>query len=263
MDFHIDTAGYDYDGEKAGFLAEMDDEDDVLVYDEAGFLEMIIPGLVANEMRKQGKFPRMKGGRKTTRRAKGSGRKRGGKFARLTRSISSLSRRVAALEGNLRNRTLDFGTTLPGSPGEAAGFRPLLGGSLALAAPGGVGGANFGPLQINPTNISQVSSLVAELWEDAPAAAAAGAEIPNPTPFIVENLTLAGSNVIRSAQPAVPSSLFTVSGSHYGYPIGTGRKVDLPASAPVTMLGTWNPRTPGGTSAAELSAALLSPRVAA
>ena len=263
MEFPLNTeAGYDYDGAEAGLLAEMDAEDDVGIYDEAGILEFIIPGVIANEMKKRGQFPKARPGRRA-RPMPGSGRKKSSRWRTIFSRLSSLDRRLKALEGNLRSKTLDFGTTLPASPGERAGFRTLLGGTLSLNAPGGVGPANFGPLQIIPTNISQVSSLVAELWEDAAPAAAAGAEILAPTPFVLQNLTLAGSNVIRSANPTVPSNLFQVTGTHYGYPIGTGRQVDLPASAPVSMLGEWNPRTPGGGSNAELTAALLSPRVAA
>jgi len=263
MEFQLDTAGYDYDDAEAGALfSEMDDEDDVLIYDEAGVLSMIIPGLIANEMKRRGHFPKVRGG-KTARRAKGSGRKRSSRWRRVFGQIASISRRLTALEQRLGARTLDFGTTLPASPGEASGFRPLLGGRLAIGAPGAVGPAPFGPLNIQPSNISQASSLVASMWEDAPAAAAAGAEIPNSTPWFATNLTLAGSNVIRSAQPAAPSELFQVTGNHYGYPVGTGRHVDLPASSLISISGQFSPRTPGGAADAEMTAAVLSPRVAA
>jgi len=263
MDFELDTAGYDYDDQEAGaLLGEIDQEDDVAVYDEAGVLHHIIPGLIAQQMQREGRMPKGKPGWKA-RRVKGSGRKRRGRWGKVFGQLRNLGRRLAALEARLGARTLDFGTTLPASPGEKGGFRPLLGGSLIIAAPGAVGPSPFGPLQIQPSNISQASSLVAAMWEDAPAAAAAGAEIPGSTPWFATNLTMAGSNVIRSAQPAAPSELFQVSGSHYGYPLGTGRHVDLPASTIVAVSGQFSPRTPGGASGAIMSAAILSPRVAA
>lgn len=283
---------YDYDNEEAGLnlrmmdggdLVAVDDDDDddggedVGVFSEAGFLEFIIPAAIANEMKKKGIKPKVKGGSYTkglgTKGGKGS--KGGGKsssasynslyksVANIAKAVTGNSKAIKELRAALAQRTGWQGTTLPGSPGEAQGFRPLLGATLAVAAPGAPGLAGFGPIVVAPTNIAQVSHLLIEAVEDSAAAAAAGDAVPPSSPFIVTALFLAGSNVIRSAAPAVPGSLFQATGSHYGYPLGTGRMVDVPASAPITVTGAVNPRRPAGASAFDITAALLSPRVAA
>ena len=144
------------------------------------------------------------------------------------------------------------------NPGPDTGdLRTLAGATLAVAAPAAAGLSAWGTLTIAIGRAIDASHLVLEVAEDV-----AAATIPQAPPFVVTGLALATTNSIVSNAPAVPGSIFSVSGANYGWPLRGGRVVGLPAGTSATIQGSWNPRTVAGASAADVTGAFLqaSPR---
>lgn len=231
------------DPEAGGF-----EEEDLFVM-EAGRVLGFIPGDAVARIKSKGLHIGTKGGQ--------SLRKGGGISGQIRRRLGTVERRV----NNLYER-LDGGGGVA-RPGNPSGARTVAGSTLALGAPGASGFAPWGPLQVTPTNPLDVTYAVIELIEDAPGAPAAGAQPVNiPTPFIVTQLTVAGDNIIRSAAPAVPGSMFSPQASSYGFPLAAGRFVTIDAGSPAIFAGQWSPRSDNGQAAADVTAAVLARNIA-
>ena len=276
-------AGYILD-ELFGDDGEGDDGDHILVEDEAGFLEFIIPAAIAAEAKKRGITMKThgkdkRGGRRRTTRIpsrksggrRGKGR-RGGRLHRALRSISGNSRRIARIEGMLRN--------LQGAVGVAEGreltpqqsdmqnprkgARMWIGTTTPIAAPGAAGAAAFGLNTIRPSNAVRVVSIVGYVYEDTFAAAAANqVAIAPETPFFVTLFNFGSTQILVSETPAIPGQVLSVQGQQYGFPIGTARALGLAASAPIQINGSWSPRAQGGTNPGDAVFAALCPSLAA
>jgi len=275
-DIFIHSPGYDEDDlsalEAGAWGSDEDandpDFDEYVIEDEAGIIEFIIPAVAAAEAKKRGR--KFKGGSRGSRSRKtGRGRARKGwarsirrRLGSISRGLRDLSSRVATLERGSASLSAKGGAVVA-TGGDPMGARPILSATLALGGAGPGLTPWGGVLTINPTNMSVISTAIISVLEDAPAAAAGQNPVGPSSPFVITQATLAGANLMRSAAPSAPGEMFGVSGSQYGYPLGTGRSVTVPPSAPITFVGSWSPRTSGGAAGGDVNAALLSPRVAA
>ena len=184
-------------------------------------------------------------------------RKLAGNVAKNSRSISSIAKKIAKIADAIG------GTTVPAT-GSANGSRPLLGGTLAAAAPAAAGMAAWAGLAITPSADAHASYLVVEVYEDTYAAVAAGNTlIPGKAAFDVTLLTVGGSNLIVSNAAFVPGGIFSVAGRFYGYPFAAGRLVKVGSGSNLNINGRISPRAPAGASAFDVTAAFLAPSMAA
>lgn len=256
------------DGFEAGLIGD-DGGEDVIVYDEAGILEMVIPAAIASGMARQGLGAPIPSGRTVRRIPSG-----GGFAKRAARMIHTLFTRVGKIEALLqvlvgRVQGVQAGVAnaidlIPRSPGVASpenktGARVLAGTTTAFAAPAVAGLTAQINTTISPSNALLVSHLVVDVFEDTFGGVAAGQVVLSSTPFMVSALTLAGENLLRSTAPATPGIMFGINGGAYGYPLAEGRVVELPASTPNVFGVNISPRSQAGVNPGDIVGAFLSP----